>query len=103
MDGSLSYIIIERMLGFCFAVQANRVEEPDDSSDDFIINGWDGLNIDEMFEDDESEANMPLESEDNDDFATSSTAAPNSVIIVTNLIEDAFTSSDAQVGVHSLS
>lgn len=73
------------------------MEEPENSTDDFI-NEWDGLNLDDDDDapQDESRSIMPLESQDNDDFATSNTAAPNSVIIVTNLIQDAFTPSDAK-------
>lgn len=74
------------------------MEEPDSSSDDFIINEWDGLSasLPEVSQD-ESQAEMPLACEESSDFETSNTAAPNSVIIVTNLIEDAFTLSDVQM------
>lgn len=76
------------------------MEEREGSSDDVIINEWDGLGagLPEGSQD-VSQADMPLRCQENDDLATSNTAPPNSVLIITNLIEDAFTSSDVQVRV----
>lgn len=73
------------------------MEEREGSSDDVIINEWDGLGagLPEGSQD-VSQADMPLRCQENDDLATSNTAPPNSVLIITNLIEDAFTSSDVQ-------
>lgn len=68
------------------------MEEPDDN----VVNDWDDQNVD----DNPQHASVALSGEiqdgTDDDFATSNTAPPNSVIIVTNLIDDAFNESNAK-------